>query len=197
MLKGTKSITYDDTRDISIRVIKKLIELGHLEDNDDHYFDIQDTIQDEINDVLGLDIDDNFEVSVTNKCIEDEDLSREELVSKLCSIRKNWVLLDFTEAYSDEWGVIPSTVEECKQRMEEHIHNTYDTEYIKECIEDEKEDLSKAEIVEMLKHYYEIDLDNCTMTHEQWIDEVANALTDENYLNELKKEYEIYLEERK
>jgi len=60
-----KKITYDDTRDVAIRVIVKLIEMGYLEDNDDsHYFEVQDTIQDEINEVLDLDIDDNFEVNV-------------------------------------------------------------------------------------------------------------------------------------
>jgi hypothetical protein len=60
----SKTVSYDDTRDVSIRTIANLIKLGHLEDNDDHYFEIQDTIQDEINEVLGLDIDDNFEISV-------------------------------------------------------------------------------------------------------------------------------------
>jgi len=60
-----KTVTYDDTRDIAIRVIEKLIEDGHLEDNDDHYFEVQDTIHDEINEVLGLDIDDNFEVEIS------------------------------------------------------------------------------------------------------------------------------------
>ena len=60
----TKKVTYDDTRDVSIRVIAKLIELGHIEDNDNHYFEIQDTIHDEINELLGLDIDDNFEINV-------------------------------------------------------------------------------------------------------------------------------------
>lgn len=59
-----KKITYDDTRDVAIRTVRKLIELGHLEDNDDTYFEIQDTIQDEINEVLGLDIDDNFEINI-------------------------------------------------------------------------------------------------------------------------------------
>ena len=62
-----KTITYDDTRDISIRVIEKLIELGHLQDNDDHYFEIQDTIHDKINEVLGLDIDDNFEITIQDE----------------------------------------------------------------------------------------------------------------------------------
>lgn len=60
----TKTVTYDDTRDISIRVIEALIELGHLQDKDDHYFEIQDTIHDKINEVFGLDIDDNFEITV-------------------------------------------------------------------------------------------------------------------------------------
>lgn len=59
-----KKVTYDDTRDIAIRTIAKLIELGHLEDNDDNYFEVQDTIQNEVNDVLGLDIDDNFEINI-------------------------------------------------------------------------------------------------------------------------------------
>jgi len=54
------TITYDDTRDIAIRIISQLIKNGHVEDDDDTYFDIQDIIQDEINKVLGLDIDDNF-----------------------------------------------------------------------------------------------------------------------------------------
>ncbi len=54
----SKKITYDDTRDLSIKVIDKLITLGFIEDNDDHYFEIQDTIHDEINELLGLDNDD-------------------------------------------------------------------------------------------------------------------------------------------
>jgi len=60
-----KKVTYDDTRDIAIRVIEKLISEGFLEDNDDHYFDVQDTIHDEINEVLGLDDEDNFEVEIS------------------------------------------------------------------------------------------------------------------------------------
>lgn len=63
-MSTTKKVTYDDTRDCAIRIIGKLIDLGLLEDNDDHYFDIQDTIQDEYNELLGLDIDDQFEVEV-------------------------------------------------------------------------------------------------------------------------------------
>ena len=59
-----KSLSYDDTRDIAIRCIQKLIELGELHEDYDTYFDIQDIIQDEINDKLGLDIDDRFEVTI-------------------------------------------------------------------------------------------------------------------------------------
>ena len=67
-----RTVTYDDTRDIAIRTGVKLIELGLLEDFDlrgdenELLFEVQDTIHDEINEVLGLDIDDNFEVEVKN-----------------------------------------------------------------------------------------------------------------------------------
>lgn len=58
-------VTYDDTRDVSIRIIEKLIELGYIEDNpNDHRFDVQDAIHDEINFLLDLDIDEKFEVYV-------------------------------------------------------------------------------------------------------------------------------------
>jgi len=64
---SNKVVTYDDTRDASIRVVYNLIEQGFLEDNDDNYFEVQDTIHDVINDLLGLDIDDNFEVTIKSK----------------------------------------------------------------------------------------------------------------------------------
>jgi hypothetical protein len=59
-----KTLTYDDTRDCAIRIIEKLIDLGLLEDNDNTYFDIQDAITDEYNELLGLDIDDKFEIKI-------------------------------------------------------------------------------------------------------------------------------------
>jgi len=59
-----KKITYDDTRDVAIRVIAELIKEGYLKDDDNHYFEVQDIIQDQINEEIGLDIDDNFEVNV-------------------------------------------------------------------------------------------------------------------------------------
>ena len=58
------TITYDDTRDIAIRIISQLIEDGHVQESDDTYFEIQDIIQDAMNKVLGLDIDDNFSIQI-------------------------------------------------------------------------------------------------------------------------------------
>ena len=60
----SKKISYDDTRDVCVKIIEKLIHLGFIEDNDDHYFEIQDTIHDKVNELLGLDIDDNFEIEL-------------------------------------------------------------------------------------------------------------------------------------
>tara|TARA_R100001463_G_scaffold30150_1_gene68620 strand:+ start:745 stop:942 length:198 start_codon:yes stop_codon:yes gene_type:complete len=59
-------ITYDDTRDIAIRCIDKLIELKLISE-DEHHFEIQDLIHDEINEVLGLEMDESEEVYIINK----------------------------------------------------------------------------------------------------------------------------------
>ena len=62
-----KKITYDDTRDIAIRIVEYLIDnkyITEFEDENDWDFHIQDVIQDEINDKLGLDIDEKFEIIV-------------------------------------------------------------------------------------------------------------------------------------
>ena len=58
-----RGLDNDNTRDISIRCVDKLIDLKILSE-DEHNFDVQDLIQDEINKVLELDIDDNFEIIV-------------------------------------------------------------------------------------------------------------------------------------
>lgn len=63
-----KTVDCDNTRDCAIRIIEKLNALGILPDSiydEDVYFDIQDTIQEEYNDLLGLDIDDNFKITVS------------------------------------------------------------------------------------------------------------------------------------
>lgn len=62
----TMKITYDDTRDMAIRCIDKMISEGILKE-DEHNFDTQDIIQDEINKIFGLDIDDNFEVNTNQQ----------------------------------------------------------------------------------------------------------------------------------
>lgn len=55
--------------------------------------------------------------------------------------------------------------------------------------------MNKEDIIEMMEHMYELDLDNCLMTHKDWIEQIADALTDKKYLVNLKKEYKGYLEE--
>lgn len=64
-----KKITYDDTRDIAIRIVEYLIDneyITEFEDENEWDFHIQDIIQDEINEVLGLDIDTKFEITIKN-----------------------------------------------------------------------------------------------------------------------------------
>lgn len=56
--------------------------------------------------------------------------------------------------------------------------------------------MDKQEIIDSLLFYYEVDLGNCLMTHKLWIEEIARALTDEDYLNKFKKEFENYKKER-
>jgi hypothetical protein len=52
------------------------------------------------------------------------------------------------------------------------------------------------ELIEKLTHYYEVDLDNCKMTHEDWIKELANAMINPRCHDEFTKEYKEYLNER-
>ena len=50
--------TYDDTRDLSIRTLDKLVEAGYVKDctdtNDETEFEVQDIIHEEINETLGI-----------------------------------------------------------------------------------------------------------------------------------------------
>lgn len=49
---------------------------------------------------------------------------------------------------------------------------------------------------EKLRHYYEVDIDNCKMTSENWIDEILMALKDpKKYTKNFKEEYKNYLNE--
>ena len=52
-------------------------------------------------------------------------------------------------------------------------------EWIKEVID--IKNIKLEELIERLRHFYEIDLDNCNMTNELWIEELAQAMHDKNY----------------
>jgi len=68
-----------------------------------------------------------------------------ELVSELVALRKEWTIQDFKDAYGDlesepgsrEWEVVPETLAECFEKMEEHLFHCYTSNFIQECIEDE------------------------------------------------------------
>lgn len=47
-----------------------------------------------------------------------------------------------------------------------------------------------------LRLYYEIDIDNCTMTNDDWIAELANAMVDPEYHQKFMREYNEYREDR-
>ena len=61
-----------------------------------------------------------------------------DLVNELCDIRRNWTHRDYVDAYDDEWEYVPLNTNECMVIMEEYIFHTYDADYIKEVIENEK-----------------------------------------------------------
>ena len=48
------------------------------------------------------------------------------------------------------------------------------------------------ELIERLRHYYEIDLDNCEMSHEDWINELAKAMYYDNYKENFIEQHEEY-----
>ncbi len=52
--------------------------------------------------------------------------------------------------------------------------------------------MTQKEIKEMIIYLYEIDLDNCILKPIDFANEIANALTDKDYLKELIKEYKQY-----
>ncbi len=58
-------ISYDDTRDIAIRITDKLVGMGYVPDNidsdDEDEFNVQDLIHEEINKALGISNPDEFE----------------------------------------------------------------------------------------------------------------------------------------
>jgi hypothetical protein len=52
--------------------------------------------------------------------------------------------------------------------------------------------MSKEEIVEMIIYLYEIDIDNCILKPIDFANEIAEALTNKDYLKELIEEYKQY-----
>ena len=48
------------------------------------------------------------------------------------------------------------------------------------------------ELIERLRHYYEIDLDNCEMSHNDWIIELAKAMYYDHYKESFIKRHEEY-----
>jgi len=52
------------------------------------------------------------------------------------------------------------------------------------------------ELVNKIRHYYEVDIDNCAMTQDDWIIELANAMVDPEYYQKFVREYNDYLKER-
>ena len=49
--------------------------------------------------------------------------------------------------------------------------------------------MKQNEILEIIIHLYDIDIDNCLLSSRDWAIELSKALTDKNYLNELIKEH--------
>ena len=48
-------------------------------------------------------------------------------------------------------------------------------------------------LIEKLIHYYEVDIDNCKMSHRMWIEELAKAMSDKNYKDNFLKEHKQYV----
>ena len=56
--------------------------------------------------------------------------------------------------------------------------------------------LDKQALFEMFETYFDVDLDNCTMTHEAWIRHLVEALTDDKYLEKMMVDFQEYEDER-
>jgi hypothetical protein len=56
--------------------------------------------------------------------------------------------------------------------------------------------LDKQKLFEMFETYFDVDLDNCTMTHEDWIRHIVEALTDDKYLEKMMGSFQEYEDER-
>jgi hypothetical protein len=48
------------------------------------------------------------------------------------------------------------------------------------------------ELIEKLMAYYEVDLNNCEMSHEMWIEELAKCMLTEGYKESFLEQYNEY-----
>ena len=56
--------------------------------------------------------------------------------------------------------------------------------------------MDKKQLTFDLIRYYEIDINNCIMSNEQWIKQIVEALTDKEYINKFNTELNLYNESR-
>ena len=61
---------------------------------------------------------------------------------------------------------------------------------------DNSSELSSDDLRGILDHYYEIDLGNCLMSHDNWINEIIRFVTVDGYLDDFLDQYNRYLSER-
>jgi len=52
--------------------------------------------------------------------------------------------------------------------------------------------MTHQELRDDLEYYYELDLNNCKMTHKSWINEIALLITNKDYKNQILKEIKEY-----
>ena len=48
------------------------------------------------------------------------------------------------------------------------------------------------ELKDKLMYYYEVDLNNCEMSHEMWVEELAKCMLCEGYKESFLEQYEEY-----
>jgi hypothetical protein len=93
---------------------------------------------------------------------------RLENIEKLMVRRvNNWTKEDYVDAYEDEWDEIPYSLEECGEKMEAYINNTYSDELIIDCLDNEP-DLKKITAIDVLNWH----------GSEHGIQELAKVLAD-------------------
>ena len=56
--------------------------------------------------------------------------------------------------------------------------------------------LDEQKLFSMFETYFDVDLDNCTMTHEAWIRHIVLALSDDKYLEKMMVCFQAYEDER-